>query len=300
MSKTLIVVLGPTAIGKTSHAIDLAKHFKTEVVSADSRQFYKELQIGTARPLPEELMGVKHHFLASHSIKENYNVSDFEKDALNRLEAIFKSSDFAIMAGGSGLYIDAVCRGFDENLPDPDPETRKKINKLYDKEGLSALQNKLKELDPEFYEEIDLNNPKRLLRAIEVCLVSGKKYSQLRKGEAKNRPFNIIKIGLNTEREKLYENINKRVDQMMEEGLLEEAEIVEKFREHNTLKTVGYRELFRYFDGEWPLEKAIEKIKVNTRRFAKRQITWFKRDESVKWFQPGNLRGIIKYIEENS
>ncbi len=296
---TLIVVLGPTAIGKTALSIKLANHFKTEIISSDSRQFYKEMKIGTAVPSPEKLNAVKHHFIGNLSISDYYNVSKFEQEALQKLEKIFSLNQFAIMVGGSGLYIDAVCNGIDD-LPDPDKKLRDKIKDNYKILGIEALQKKLKELDPEYYSIVDLKNPKRLMRAIEVCLQTGKTYTSLRKNKADNRDFNIIKIGLNCERQELFERINLRVDKMTEDGLLDEVKNLNKFRNLNSLNTVGYKEIFDFLDNKITFKRAIENIKTNTRRYAKRQLTWFKRDESIKWFNPSEINKIILYLSEKN
>lgn len=305
-NRTLVVIAGPTAIGKTSLSITLAKHFSCPVISADSRQFFKEISIGTAKPSTEEMQGIKHYFIGSHSITENYNVGKFEKDALELLNELFKQHALVILVGGSGLYIDAVCNGFDE-LPEADEEVRKKINTLMDKEGIEGLQQLLKKLDPLYFEQVDKQNPQRLSRALEVCLVSGKTYSGFRKDTIKKRDFQILKIGLTLPREILYERINQRVDQMMKDGLLAEVQSVEKYKHLNALQTVGYKELFDYLNttsneaeiDRQQLAKAIDLIKQNTRRFAKRQLTWFRRDEQIKWFEPDETSAILTYIEEN-
>lgn len=295
--KQLIVIVGPTAIGKTALGIQLAKHFNTEIVSADSRQFYQELAIGTAKPTADEMDGIPHHFINSHSINEDYNVSDFEKDALNQLTELFIKKDTAIVVGGSGMYVDALCYGMDEGMPDPDEAIRADLQAILDREGLLPLQEKLKELDPEFYAQIDLQNANRLMRAIEVCLITGQSYASLRKGVIKERPFEVVRIGLSMDRTELYERINKRVDLMVSAGLVAEAKGVLTYRNHNALKTVGYRELFSYFDGDISLDEAIEKIKVNSRRYAKRQLTWFKKDKNTQWFMPKQLQEIVNFIE---
>jgi len=294
-NKTLIVVLGPTAIGKTALSIKLARHFKTEIISSDSRQLFKEMKIGTAVPSAEELNSVKHHFIGNLSISDYYNVSKFEKEALHKLDDIFLKNNLAIMVGGSGLYIDAVCKGIDD-LPDPDKKLRHEINEIFKSSGIEALQKKLKELDPEYYLIVDLKNPKRLMRAIEVCLQTGKTYTSLRKNKTGNRDFNIIKIGLNCEREKLFESINLRVDKMINEGLLDEVKELYKHKNLNSLNTVGYKEIFDFLDNKTTFEQAIENIKTNTRRYAKRQLTWFKRDEEIKWFHPTEKNEIILYL----
>lgn len=296
-SKNLIVVVGPTAVGKTAASVELARYFKCPVVSADSRQFYKELSIGTAKPSADEMQGIPHYFIDSHSISEEYNVGKFEREALQLLTELFKEYDDVIMVGGSGLYIDAVCRGFDE-LPESNPETRNKIDLLFKERGIEGLQQLLKELDEAYYQVVDLNNPQRLGRALEVCLTTGKPYSHFRKGLKKKREFNTIKIGLNLPREELYNRINKRVDMMMESGLLEEVKRVVNYRHVNALQTVGYKELFDYIDGTTDLQSSVELIKQNTRRFAKRQLTWFRRDDEIQWFTPDQTSQMIQFIKE--
>lgn len=293
--KTLIVVTGPTAIGKTELAIEVAKHFDTEIISADSRQFYKEMSIGTAKPKEAELQAAPHHFVGHLSVNDYYNVSRFEQDVLQLLDKLFKKHDYVVITGGSGLYIDAVCHGIDK-LPDADEKLRAKLNRIHMEQGIEPLRQKLKELDPDYFSEVDLNNPKRLMRAIEVCMLTGKKYSELRKKESPERDFEIIKIGLNTEREKLFDRINRRVDKMIEVGLINEVKSLEKYRHLNALNTVGYKEIFAFLDGIYSREEAIEKIKTNTRRYAKRQLTWFKRDEEISWFEPEEGRRIIDFI----
>jgi tRNA dimethylallyltransferase len=298
LKKHLIVIAGPTAIGKTALGVHLAKQFKTDVISADSRQFFHEMSIGTAKPTADEMQGVVHHFIDSHSITEPYNVGKFETEAIALLERLFKEKDIVIMVGGSGLYIDAVCKGFDE-LPEADEPVRNRINTMLANEGIESLQKLLKELDPVYYNQVDLSNPQRLSRALEVCLTSGKPYSSLREGKVKKRNFEIIKIGLNTTREVLYERINKRVDQMMENGLLNEVQKLIPFKNANALQTVGYKELFDQLEGKTELKTAIELIKQNTRKFAKRQLTWFRRDPEIKWFEPDEVEKIEEYINEN-
>jgi tRNA dimethylallyltransferase len=299
LNKKLIVVAGPTAIGKTAAAIQIAEYFKTEIISADSRQFFREMKIGTAPPSPEELKRVTHYLAGSHSITEEYNVAAFEAEALEILSKIFQSNDYAVMVGGSGLYIKAVCEGLDE-VPGADDSVREELTWKYREYGISYLQEELYSRDPEHYKSMDIHNPRRLIRALEVCLTSGRPYSSFRKGAKKQREFETIRIGLDLPREDLYRNINKRVDKMMEEGLLEEARSLYPVRHLNALQTVGYKELFEYFDGKADLEDAVEKIKQNTRRYAKRQLTWFRRDPYIRWFQPGNTEEIIRYIKERS
>ena len=295
-NKTLVVILGPTASGKTDLAVALAQHFKTEIISADSRQFYKELPIGTAAPTIEQLALVKHHFVGQLSVRDNYNVFRFEQDVLKLLEKGFKSHDVFVMVGGSGLYIDAVCNGIDD-LPDPDPVLRDSLKKLLEEQGIEALQQKLKALDPDYFKNVDLNNSKRLMRAIEVCVQTGKPYSKQRLNKGKERPFNILKIGLDVPREILNQRINQRTDEMMKSGWIEEAKAVFPIRHLNALNTVGYKELFSYFDDERTLEEAIEKIKTSTRRYAKRQMTWFRKDKSIHWFEPGKVEEIIGFCQ---
>ena len=299
ITNTLIVILGPTASGKTDMAIDIAQHFNTEIISADSRQFYHEIPIGTAAPDQRQLAKAAHHFVGHLDIEQEYNVSKFEKDVLTLLEDKFKTLENIVMVGGSGLYIDAVCKGIDE-LPDPDPELRIELDSLFKKEGLPALCNKLSKLDPVYFEKVDKQNSKRLIRAIEVCLQTGKTYTELRKNRPIERDFSIIKIGLEVSRTVLNKRINDRVDKMIVNGWLEEARKVFPFRSKNALNTVGFKELFNYFDGKWNFETAIEKIKTNTRRYAKRQITWFKKDEDIKWFSPENPSEILDFIESKT
>lgn len=286
--KTVYFVVGPTAVGKTSFAIQLAKYLDTEIISADSRQFFREMNIGTATPSKEELNQVKHHFIGNLSIQQNYNVSEFEQDALALLENLFQSKDAVVVVGGSGLYLDALAYGIDD-LPDASEETRVDLKRLYDKEGIEALQNQLEKLDPDFYAQVDKQNPKRLLRALEVCLTSGKPYSELRMGHKKERDFKIRWIGLEQERAILNERINLRVDMMLEAGLLDEVKQLYPYRALNALNTVGYKEFFTWLDGEESYEWALEKVKTNSRRFAKRQMTWFRKNENIEWFKVDDL-----------
>jgi tRNA dimethylallyltransferase len=295
-NKLVVFVMGPTAVGKTSVSITLAKHFNCEIISADSRQFYREMNIGTAKPTPNQLKEVPHHFINSLSIEEEYNVSDFENDVLAKTEELFKTRDLIIVVGGSGLYQHAIWQGIDEEIPASDPELRKELNTLFEKEGIDVLKKKLRDLDPETYYNIDLQNHVRIIRAIEVCLSSNQTYSSLKVARKADRPFKMLKIGLNTDRKELHQRINIRVDEMMSAGLLEEAKNLYPSRSKNALRTVGYRELFRYFDGEMSLEDAVEKIKVNTRRYAKRQMTWYRRYEDIHWFEAGDTEKIIQLI----
>ncbi|MDB4902510.1 MAG: miaA [Mucilaginibacter sp.] len=281
-TKTLIVIAGPTAVGKTAAAIQLANFYKTVIVSADSRQFYCEMSIGTAKPTHEELGAVKHYFINSHSITDIFTVGDYEKQCLEQLDDLFQIHDKVILVGGSGLFIKAVCEGFDE-FPDAEPSVRDKLNKAFEEKGISYLQGQLKIADPQYYEEVDLNNPQRIIRALQVYQSTGNPFSSYRNSKINERPFNIIKLGLNLPREILYQRINQRVDLMLQQGLLEEARLLLPFRHLNPLNTVGYSELFNYFDGKTDLNSAIELIKQNTRHYAKRQLTWFRKDKEIKW-----------------
>lgn len=282
-TNTLIVVVGPTAIGKTALSIQLANTFDTSIISCDSRQFYKEMSIGTAVPEPEELAAAKHYFIQDRSIFDTYNVGEFERDALKKLDELFKENSIQIMVGGSGLYVDAVLKGLDY-FPEVPLKIREELTEKLHKEGLETLQKQLKELDLETYNTIELENPHRVLRALEVCVSSGTPYSTFKNKPKKPRNFNVIKVGLNADRSIIYDRINKRVDIMIANGLLEEAKKLYPHKKLNALQTVGYRELFSFFDGTFTKEFAISEIKKNTRRFAKRQLTWFKRDASTLWF----------------
>jgi tRNA dimethylallyltransferase len=292
--KHLITIVGPTAIGKTSLSIALAKHYNTEIISADSRQIFKEMSIGTAKPSVEEMDGVKHHFVDAISVTDRYTAGQFEKEAIEAINTIFEKNDVAILAGGSGLYVNAVIDGIDE-VPS-DLKIREELNTSLKEEGIRPLQLMLQEKDPAHYNRMDIRNPQRLIRALEVCLVTGEPYSQLRKEEPKVRDFNIIKIGLEAPRETIYDRINQRVDIMMKQGLEEEVKALTPHKELNSLKTVGYQELFDYFDGNKTKEEAIDKIKQNTRNFAKRQLTWFKKKPDTKWFDISETENIIPYI----
>ena len=294
--KTLITIVGPTAIGKTSLSIALAQHLKTEIISCDSRQFYKEMNIGTAVPEVSELQTAQHHFIQDRSIFENYNVGTFEKDSLLKIKELFKKHDTLIMVGGSGLYVDAVLKGFDE-FPEVDPKIREDLTKQLEKEGLHSLQEKLKELDLDTYENIALENPQRLIRALEICIGTGLPYSSFKGKAREKRTFKSIKIGLNGDRNKIYERINLRVDLMIEKGLVEEAKKLYEHRNLNALQTVGYKELFSYFDEHITKEFALEEIKKNTRRFAKKQLTWFRKDLDINCFDfQESTQTIIEYI----
>lgn len=295
--KTLIVVVGPTAIGKTSLAIALAKHYQTAVISADSRQFFKEMSIGTAKPSAEELAAAPHHFISSHSVTQLFSTGDFETQALALMEKLFTEHEVLIMVGGSGLYINAICNGLDE-MPEIDLAIREKLNQQFATEGIAAIRKQLAELDPEYFEKVDQHNPQRMIRGLEVVLSTGQKLSSFLSSIKKERPFNIIKIGLNTDREILYNRINHRVDIMVENGLVEEVKSLAAYKELNALKTVGYSEIFDYLEGKTDLATAIDKIKQNTRRFAKRQLTWFRKDTETTWFEPNENNYIIAYLKD--
>ncbi len=298
MQKTLIVIIGPTGIGKTTTSIAIANHFKTEIISADSRQIFKELKIGTATPSAHELSFAVHHNIGTHSIHQYYSAWEFEQDALALSEKLFNTHSQVIMTGGSMLYIDAVCKGIDD-LPTIDEELRENLYEQYLSEGIESIRRQLKQLDPTFYNQVDLMNHKRVIHAVEICLMTGEPYSKLRTNTIKARPFNMVKIGLEMEREEIYERINKRVDHMIEEGLIEEARSLYPHKQLNSLNTVGYKELFDHFDGMHDLEKAIELIKRNTRRYAKKQLSWFKRDKEIVWFHPRETNNIISFIVQN-
>ncbi|MCB0445080.1 MAG: tRNA (adenosine(37)-N6)-dimethylallyltransferase MiaA [Gelidibacter sp.] len=279
----LISIIGPTAIGKTALSIQLAQHFNTEILSADSRQFFKDMQIGTAAPTPTELTAAKHHFIHHKLVEDNYNVGAFEKDAIKLLNTIYKNHQVAIMVGGSGLYVDAVTKGLDD-FPEIDATIRKTLNKTLQNEGLKTLQNQLKTLDLESYNTIAIDNPHRVIRALEICIGTNKPYSSFLNKKKEPRNFKTISIGLIAERSIIYDRINQRVDKMMTEGLLEEVKNLQSKQHLNALNTVGYTELFKYLNGEWSLDFAISEIKKNSRRFAKRQLTWFKKNTETHWF----------------
>ena len=297
-AKTLIVITGPTAVGKTALCLDIAQHFGIPIINADSRQIYKELKIGTASPTEEQLAKVKHYFVGSLSLNDYYSASLFEQQTMEILEREFAKSDYALMAGGSMMYIDAVCNGIDD-IPTVDDVTRETLKSRLANEGLETLVEELRHLDPEYYEIVDKQNPRRVVHGLEICLMTGKTYTSFRKREKKQRPFRIIKIGLNREREELYNRINLRVDQMMDEGLLDEARNLYPMRHMNALNTVGYKEMFAYLDGKWTLEEAVERIKGNTRRYARKQLTWYKKDEQIRWFHPNEKDNIISYISQD-
>ena len=294
---TLIVLLGPTGVGKTELSLRVASHVGSPIISADSRQLYKELVIGTAAPTAEQLARVKHYFVGTLSLTDYYNASQFEEEVLVCLENLFQSASNVVMTGGSMMYIDAVCNGIDE-LPTVSQEIRTNLMKRFEVEGLDPIREDLKRLDPQHYNEVDLNNYKRVIHALEICLMTGRPYSELRTNTKKTRPFRIIKIGLTRDREELCDRINARVDQMMRDGLLEEARHVYPYKHLNSLNTVGYKEMFNYLDGEWPLDFAVEKIKRNSRVYARKQMTWFKRDKEINWFHPDNIQGILTFLDE--
>jgi len=294
--KTLIVLLGPTGVGKTEISLQLASTFACPIVSSDSRQFYRELKIGTAAPTASELERAPHHFIGSHSIFDIYNAGEYEADVMKLLGELFLENNVVMLVGGSMMYIDAVCDGIDE-IPTVDEITREQWKTIYEEKGLEFIQNELKRLDPVHFEEVDRMNYKRVLHALEICTITGKPYSDLRTGTKKERPFNILKIGLNRPRPELYERINARVLKMMEEGLIDEAKPFFEHRHLNTLNTVGYKELFEYFAGNWSLDFAVNMIQQNSRRYAKRQLTWFNRDNEIHWFHPDDEIQIMEFAK---
>jgi tRNA dimethylallyltransferase len=280
--KKLLVILGPTGVGKTNLSIEIAQHLKSPIISSDSRQIFKGMTIGTDAPTAEQLEKVTHHFISKLAIDEYFSASQFEDEAIELLSQLYLHHDCIVMSGGSMLYIDAVTKGIDD-VPDIDPTLRKQLTDLYEKEGIDPLRQQLKLRDPEFYNKVDLKNPKRVIHALEVCIMTGKPYSSFRSNTVKERPFEIIKIGLTRPREELYERINTRVDQMIERGLLNEAKSFYPYKHLNSLNTVGYKELFKYFDGDWTLEFAIDKIKQHSRNYARKQLSWFNRDKEIHW-----------------
>ncbi len=292
---TLIVLIGPTGVGKTDLSLRLAEHFQTCIVSADSRQLYADLKIGTAAPTPEQLQRVQHHFVGILKLTDYYSAAQYEVEVLKLLETLFAKQDTVLLTGGSMMYVDAICKGIDD-IPTVDTETRQLMLQRYESEGLERLCAELKLLDPEYYKIVDLKNPKRVIHALEICYMTGKTYTSFRTCLKKERPFRIIKIGLTRDREELYDRINRRVDQMMEEGLLEEAQQVYPYRALNSLNTVGYKEVFKYIDGEWTLPFAIDKIKQNSRIYSRKQMTWFKRDKEIHWFHPEKETKILEYL----
>jgi len=295
---TLLVILGPTGVGKTNISLRLAEQLGCPVVSSDSRQFYRELKIGTAAPSEEQLKRVKHYFIGTHSIYDEYNAGQYENDAILLLDELFEKHNVVMLVGGSMMYIDAICNGMDD-IPNIDPETRTFWQKQYADSGLEFIQNELKRLDPEHYSIVDIKNPKRIIHALEICSMTGGPYTNLRTGQRKLRNFNIVKIGLNRPRPELYDRINARVDEMMVEGLLQEAEKFYEFKKLNTLNTVGYKELYEYMDGKITLDFAVNMIKQDTRRYAKRQMTWFNRDKEILWFHPDELELKLESVVQN-
>lgn len=294
---TLIVLIGPTGIGKTDLSLNIAEHYNTEIISADSRQLYADLKIGTAAPTPEQLARVKHHFVGTLQLTDYYSAAQYEAEVMKKLDELFKKHSVIVLTGGSMMYVDAVCKGIDD-IPTVDEETRKTLMQHYENVGLERLCAELKILDPEYYDIVDKKNPKRVIHALEICYMTGQTYTSFRTSQTKERPFNIIKVGLRREREELYARINKRVDIMMEDGLLEEAKSVYQYKDLNSLNTVGYKEMFKYLDGEWELPFAIEKIKQNSRIYSRKQVTWFKRDNDITWFHPDDTDNIMSFIEE--
>ena len=294
-SGKLIVITGPTAVGKTELCMELARWLNIPIINADSRQMFRELKIGTAAPTDEQLQQVRHYFVGNLSISDYYSASMYEQDVNTLLAELFATSDYALLTGGSMMYIDAVCNGIDD-IPTVDEATRQLMKQRLASEGLESLVEELKQLDPEHYEVVDRQNPRRVVHALEICHMTGKTYTSFRKAEKKQHPFQIVKIGLNRDRVELYERINQRVDKMIEDGLVDEAHRMFKHRDTNALNTLGYKEMFNYFDGIWTLDEAIERIKGNTRRYARKQLTWFKRDTDMKWFHPNDVELIKKYI----
>lgn len=292
---TLIVLIGPTGVGKTALSLSIAKQYNSSIVSADSRQLYADLKIGTAAPTPQQLAVVPHHFVGTLKLTDYYSAAQYESDVLAKLDELFLQTPVVVLTGGSMMYIDAICKGIDD-IPTIDAETRQWMLERYEKEGLEALCNDLKLRDPEYYRIVDLKNYKRVVHALEICYMTGKSYTSFRTATTKERPFHIIKVGLTRDREELYDRINQRVDIMMADGLLEEARAVYPYKALNSLNTVGYKELFNYFDGTWELEFAIEKIKQNSRIYSRKQMTWFKRDKEITWFHPEQEQEIIQFI----
>ena len=295
---TLIVLIGPTGVGKTELSLKIAENYHTEIISADSRQLYADLKIGTAAPTREQLERVRHHFVGTLQLTDYYSAAQYEADVLNTLNQLFQTHPVVLLTGGSMMYVDAVCKGIDD-IPTVDKETRELMIHRYETEGLERLCAELKLLDPEYYNIVDLKNPKRVVHALEICYMTGKTYTSFRTRSNKKRPFHILKIGLKRDREELYERINRRVDQMIDEGLVEEARSVYPYRHLNPLNTVGYKEIFNYLDGTWTLPFAIEKIKQNSRIYSRKQMTWFKRDADIAWFHPDETDKIEAYIQEN-
>ena len=297
-SGKLIVITGPTAVGKTELCMELAQWLNVPIINADSRQMFRELKIGTAAPTDKQLQQVRHYFVGNLSISDYYSASMYEQDVNKLLAELFTTSNYALLTGGSMMYIDAVCNGIDD-IPTVDETTRQLMKQRLAEEGLEALVEELKQLDPEHYEVVDRQNPRRVVHALEICHMTGKTYTSFRKAEKKQHPFQIVKIGLNRDRSELYERINLRVDKMIQKGLVDEARNLTSYRHANALNTLGYKEIFNYFDGIWNLDEAIERIKGNTRRYARKQLTWFKRDATMRWFHPNDVELIKNYISNN-
>lgn len=293
--KTLFVIVGPTGVGKTSLCLKVAEHLNTVIINADSRQVFKEIPVGTAAPTKDERKSIRHFFVGNLHINEYYNASKYEQDVLKLLNILFKYKDNVIMSGGSMMYVDAVCKGIDD-IPSVDDNIRKTLQERFDKEGLSGIRKELALLDPDYYAIVDKNNHKRIIHALEICLSTGKPYSSFRKNTTKERPFRIIKIGLNMDRQRLYERIDLRVEQMIHDGLIQEALNVYEYKNLNALNTVGYKETFEYLDGLCTLDNAIFRIKSNTHKYCRKQLTWFRRDPNIHWFSPDNIEEIINYI----
>lgn len=293
---TLIVVVGPTGSGKSALAVRLAQHYNAPVISTDSRQVFRNMAIGTAQPTAEELAAAKHYFIADREVEDDFNCGKYEVEALALLERLFTENRYVVAVGGSGLYIQALCEGMD-SLPEADDSLRAELKARLASEGLEVLADELRRLDPKYAEEVDIQNPARVMRALEVCITTGRPYSEQRVGKVAERPFNIVKVGTDMSRDVLYERINRRVDMMVEQGLVAEAMAMYPKRHLNALQTVGYRELFEHFDGNCSLEEAIELIKRNSRRYAKRQLTWFRRDESTGWYSPNDIEGVVAFID---
>lgn len=297
--KTLIVLIGPTGVGKTDLSIRIAEKYNSPIISADSRQLYSELKIGTAAPSEEYLKRIKHYFVGTLKLTDYYSAAQYESDVMELLDALFKNHDTILLTGGSMMYIDAICKGIDD-IPTVDSETRRMMMEKYENEGLERLCSELKLMDPEYYSIVDLKNPKRVIHALEICYMTGKTYTSFRTGNKKQRPFNILKIGLSRDRDELYERINRRVDIMISEGLIDEVKSVYKYKELNSLNTVGYKEIIQYLDGNWTLDYAIDKIKQNSRIYSRKQMTWFKRDNEINWFNPDNEEDIMEFIESKT
>ena len=293
---TLLVLIGPTGVGKTELSLSIAERYHTDIVSSDSRQLYADLKIGTASPTAEQLARVNHHFVGVLKLTDYYSAAQYEAEVIKKLDELFKEHSVVLLTGGSMMYVDAVCKGIDD-IPTVDKDTRELMIKRYEEEGLERLCAELKILDPAYYAQVDLKNPKRVIHALEICYMTGKTYTSFRTQSKKERPFNIIKIGLKRDREELYERINRRVDIMMEEGLLDEVRSVYAYKDLNSLNTVGYKEMFKFLDGEWDLPFAIEKVKQNSRIYSRKQMTWFKRDEDITWFHPDQQEDIMKFID---